>query len=215
MHHIPTWLESNPGPPGRQLWRDTDFSGSEYDFARAPPEVSKDVTDDDEVPLLHLHKTKDSKYRNRKIRRMLNVCWIFEWKKHLAGWMDISKRNGLQRWMHLICSRVRGRRPRETLHRIECENMVRDLVFCLVQKLLQESSENFSSVFVFFAKVWTLYWHRWFNDFVPFGWKQLWSLRVSHHGLEWQYLAAAGKWKVDSDSDNSDWSFNSVDSSCW
>lgn len=57
-----TLLESNPGPFGRQLWRDTDFSGSEYDFARAPPEVSKDVTDyDDEVPLLHLHKTKDSK----------------------------------------------------------------------------------------------------------------------------------------------------------
>lgn len=66
--------------------------------------------------------------------------------------MDIWKRNGLQRWMHLICSRVRGRRPRETLHRIECENMVRDLVFCLVQKLLQESSENFSSVFVFLLR---------------------------------------------------------------
>lgn len=45
--------------------------------------------------------------------------------------MDISKRNGLQRWMHLICSRVRGRRPRETLHRIERENMVSDSVFCL------------------------------------------------------------------------------------
>ena len=63
-----TWLESNPGPFGGQLWRHTDFSGSEYDFARAPPEVSTDVTDyDDEVPLLHLHKTKDSKYRNEKI----------------------------------------------------------------------------------------------------------------------------------------------------
>ena len=66
-----------------------------------------------------------------KKRRMLNVCWIFEGKKHLAGWMDIWKRNGLQRWMHLICSRVRGRRPRETLHRIERENMVSDSVFCL------------------------------------------------------------------------------------
>ena len=63
--------------------------------------------------------------------------------------MDISKRNGLPRWMHLICSRVRGRRPRETLHRIERENMV-SVVF--VQKLLQESSENFSSVFVFLLR---------------------------------------------------------------
>lgn len=140
-----TWLESNPGPFGRQLRRYTDFSSSEYDFARAPPEVSTDVTDVTTTTMkCHFStrpKTKDS--QRTKQKKTKNVClriWIFDWKKHLAGWMDISKRNGLQRWMHLICSRVRGWRPRETLHRIERENMVSDLVF--VRKLLQESSES-------------------------------------------------------------------------